>query len=447
MSATRKLAEFIYDLSYDDISETAIKKAKLCILDLTGVMVGGYVYGSEDMNLMVEALSPFFGQPQAALLTKKRKVDLINAALINGTASHLLDYDDIQGSMSGHPSPPVIPAALAMGEYYEINGRKLIEAVVSGIEAECRIGRAVNPEHYAAGWHATATLGHFGACAAAAKIMNLDIDKIVSSFGIAGTQAGGLRQSFGTMCKPFHAGRAASNGILAAVLAGNGFTAPQEILDGVDGFAMAASTKFDETRFVNFGQPFEVESVIYKRYSSCYETHGAIRCMLDIRNKYDPAFNNVDNITVTVSEFSFRSAGIPEPRTPLEGKFSIRYCAALALMKGQVTEEFFTNELVNAPETRNLMSKINVVTDKSLRGTGDAEIHIVMTDGSELNEKTSLMRLEYGVTPDEWEPVLAAKANDLLVTAFSPETSSNIIDAIKKLEDIDKIKNIVELMS
>ena len=447
MSATRKLAEFVHDLNYDDISETAIKKAKLCVLDLTGVMIGGYIYGSEDMNHMVEALSPFFGQPQATLFTKKRKVDLINAALINGTSSHLLDYDDIQGSMSGHPSPPVIPAALAMGEYHEITGRKLIEAVVSGIEAECRIGRAVNPAHYAAGWHATSTLGHFGACAAVAKIIDMDVDRIVASLGIAGTQACGLRQSFGSMCKPLHAGRAASNGLLAAILADNGFTAPKEILEGPDGFGSTASTKFDETRFINFGQPFEVEGVIYKRYSSCYETHGSVRCMLDIRNKYDPIFNNVDKITVIVSEFSFRSAGIPEPRTPLEGKFSIRYCTALALMKGQVTEEFFTGELVNAPETRNLMSKIDVVTDKSLRGTGDAEIHMIMTDGSEINEKTNLMALEYRVTPDEWEPVLAAKANNLLLTAFSPETSSSIINAIMKLEDIDNIKSVVELMS
>lgn len=444
MSASRELAEFVHDLSYADFSETAIKKAKLCILDLTAVMIGGYLQGSEDMNPMIEALSPFFGQPQATLLTKKRKIDLINAALINGTASHLLDYDDVAGGgLSGHPSPPVVPAALAMGEYYEISGKKLIEAVVSGIEVECRIGRAVNPAHYAAGWHATATLGHFGASAAAAKIIGLDIDKIVASLGIAGTQACGLRQSFGTMCKPFHAGRAASNGILAAVLAESGFTAPEEILEGVEGFGRAASTGFDKTRFVNFGQPFEVEHVVYKRYSSCYMTHGTIRCMLSIRDEYHPVLTDVANITVMVSENAYRTAGINEPQTALEGKFSNRYCATLALLKGIVTESYFTDELVNAPETKNLMSKIDVRTWES----PDAEIQIVMKDGSEITQRTNFMRSEFSITPDEWEPILTDKANGLLGTAFSTEITGSIVDTIKNLEDIDNIKNLVEMMS
>ncbi|HIE17328.1 MAG TPA: MmgE/PrpD family protein [Dehalococcoidia bacterium] len=255
MSATRKLAEFISGLRYEHISIDAIAKAKLSLMDWTGVTIGGYVSGQNDMDSMINALSPFFGRPQATLITKKKKIDVINAALINGTASHLLDYDDVHMGMIGHPTVPVIPAALAMGEYHGINGKKLIEAIVAGVETECRIGEAVNPEHYATGWHATATLGCFGACAAVAKIIDLEADKIVSALGIAGTQACGLQQSFGTMCKPFHAGKAASNGILAAILAGNELTAPQQILEAQAGFGKVLSPKFDETKIDNLGQP------------------------------------------------------------------------------------------------------------------------------------------------------------------------------------------------
>ena len=443
MSATRKLAEFIHDLSYDDVSKDAIAKAKLCVIDWMGVTAAGYVDGQSDMDSMIDALSPFFGQPQATLITKKRKIDVVNAALINGTASHFLDYDDIQMAMVGHPSVPVIPAALAVGEYRGIGGKKLIEAIVAGFEAECRIGGAVNPEHYAAGWHATATLGCFGACAAVAKMIGLSANKVVSSLGIAGTQASGLQQSFGTMCKPFHAGKAASNGILAALLAESGFTAPQQILEGEAGFGKVLSQKFDETKLDNLGRPFEIEGVVYKRYASCYGTHATIRCMLEIREKYHPTASKVADVTVKASSFACGVAGKPEPRTRLEGKFSLRYCAALALIKGSAVESDFTDESVNAPEIRELMSKINVTEDKSLAAV-EAEIHIGMADGTEIRERLELLGMETAVSVAEWESALETKSSALLQRAFSSERTRRIINAIKKLEETDNIKDLVQ---
>ena len=445
MSATRKLAEFIHDLSYDDVSKDAIARAKLCVMDWVGVTAAGYVDGRSDMDSMINALSPFFGQPQATLITKNRKIDVVNAALINGTASHFLDYDDVHMGMIGHPSVPVIPAALAVGEYRGTSGKKFIEAIVAGFEAECRIGEAVNPEHYAAGWHATATLGCFGACAAVGKMIGLSVDKVVSSLGIAGTQASGLQQSFGTMCKPFHAGKAASNGILAAVLAENGFTAPQQILEGGGGFGKVCSQKFDETKLDNLGRPFEIEGVVYKRYASCYGTHATIRCMLEIREKHHPTASKVGDITVKASSFAYSIAGKPEPRTRLEGKFSLRYCAALALIKGSAVESDFTDESVNAPEIRGLMSKINVIEDGSLRAT-EAGIHIKMADGTELKERLELLGKEAAVSIAEWGSMLETKSGDLLKRAFPSDTTGKITNAIKKLEEIDNIKDVVEFM-
>ncbi|UCB43879.1 MAG: MmgE/PrpD family protein [Dehalococcoidales bacterium] len=445
MKATKKLAEFIHDLSYEDLSADAIAKAKLCLMDWVGVTVGGYAGGRSDMDPMIDSLQPFFGQRQATLITKKRKVDTINAALINGTAGHYLDYDDIQSGMSGHPSVPVIPAALAMGEYRKVDGKRFIAAVAAGFEAECRIGEAINPEHYGSGWHATSTLGCFGAGAAVANMIGLDAKKIVSTLGIAGTQAFGVRQSFGTMCKPFHAGKAASNGLLAAILAEGGFTAPQEILEGVDGFGKIYSTKFDETKIDNLGQPFRIEQVVYKRYASCYFSHATVRCMLEIGKKHNPAFSKVDKIMVKVGPLAIEVAGNPAPQTGLEGKFSLSYCAVLALVKGQALESDFTDELVNDPEIKDLVAKVVTVAEDSFTAL-ESEICIVMSDGPEIKEKTDLIS-ERAVSVAEWESILEAKSANLLRSSYPSGRVQDVITAIRGLEEIDDIGKVADLLS
>lgn len=446
MSATRKLAEFISSLRYEHISINAIAKAKLSLMDWTGVAVAGYISGQNDMDSMINALSPFFGQPQATLITQKKKVDVINAALVNGTASHLLDYDDVHMGMIGHPTVPVVPAALAVGEYYGISGKKLIEAIVAGVETECRIGEAVNPEHYAAGWHATATLGCFGACAAVAKIIDLNTDKIVSALGIAGTQVFGLQQSFGTMCKPFHAGKAASSGILAAILAENGFTAPQQILEAQAGFGKVLSPKFDETKIGNFGHHFAIERVVYKRYASCYLTHAAIVCMLGIKEKYHPTISKVESVWVKASPTAVAVADKSESQTGLEGKFSLKYCVALALVKGKATEADFTNEAVKEPAIRRMMPKVNVTTEESFALT-EVEIKIHLTNGGQIKESLELTSQDSSIPVAEWELALQHKISDLLSRTLTLESTRKIINEVKKLEEVNNIRDLIELLS
>jgi 2-methylcitrate dehydratase PrpD len=287
----------------------------------------------------------------------------------------------------------------------------------------------------------------FGACASTAKIIGLSVDKIVASLGIAGTQAAGLRESFGTMCKPFHAGKAASNGVLAVILAESGFTAPQRILEGEWGFGRVLSPKFDETKINDFGQPFKIEYVNYKRYPSCYATHHVMSCIFGIREKYQPKLSEVSSVTVKTSPFCLMTSGNMEPRTGLEAKFSIRYCAALALMKGKATVPDFTDEVVNAPEVRGVMSKINVIPDKSFRQF-ETGIHIKMADRTEIKERIDDFRdIDGAVSIADWGAIVEAKCTDLLQGAFPSERVGSIISTIKKLEEIDNIKSVVELMS
>jgi 2-methylcitrate dehydratase PrpD len=244
------------------------------------------------------------------------------------------------------------------------------------------------------------------------------------------------------MCKPFHAGKAASNGILAAVLAGNGFTAPQQILEGEAGFGKVYSQKFDDSKIGSFGNPFEIQGVVYKRYASCYLTHATIRCMLEIREKYHPMVAKVGSVEVKTSSAAVTVAGKPEPQTGLEGKFSLRYCTALALMKGRAVESDFTDESVNEPDIKNLMLKVNVIQDESFIAT-EAEIKIKMTDGAEIKERLELGSKDAAVSVAEWESTLEAKSSDFLKKAYSAEKTAKIINAIKKLDRVGNVKNVV----
>ena len=215
MEVTKRLSEYIVNLKFSDLPRDVVKGAKLCFLDWLGVTLSG---SKEPLTHILSAVAEEQGgKPQATLIGRKKKVSLLQAALINGGASHALDFDDVHLGMMGHPSAPVFPAILALGEWKKITGEQFISAFIAGFEAECRVSSIVYPEHYLCGWHATGTLGHFGAAAACANLLGLSPSQTVYALGIAGTQSSGIKQVFGTMCKPFHAGKAAMNGLLAAL--------------------------------------------------------------------------------------------------------------------------------------------------------------------------------------------------------------------------------------
>src|SRR5215203_7194419 len=220
---TGRLVAGVRDLRYDDLPADVIVIAKHCLLDWLGVTLAG---SREPLAQMLrDEVAEQGGRPQATLIGTDARASTQQAALVNGAASHALDFDDVHLVMNGHPSVPVLPALLALAEAHDGDGRALIAAFVAGVEVECRIGALVMPGHYNAGFHATGTLGAFGAAAACAHLLALDTDQWQIALAIAGTQAGGLKAMFGTMCKPLHAGKAAANGLLAATLAARGFTA------------------------------------------------------------------------------------------------------------------------------------------------------------------------------------------------------------------------------
>jgi 2-methylcitrate dehydratase PrpD len=224
-AVTRELARWAIRTSHHDLPANVRKEATRTLLNYVGVAVGGSHH--ETVDIAVSALSPFSGPPQATLLGRRERFDVMTAAFVNGVASHVFDYDDTHLKTIIHPGGPVISALLALAEYHPIDGKPFLNALVFGVETTLRIGNAVYPDHYDRGWHITGTAGPFGAAVAAGKVLGLDEQRMVWALGLAASQPVGLRESFGSMNKSFNPGRAASNGAFAALLAAKGFTSSE----------------------------------------------------------------------------------------------------------------------------------------------------------------------------------------------------------------------------
>src|SRR5208282_1342487 len=307
----------------------------------------------------------------------------LTAALVNGAAAHALDFDDTHMAMNGHPSVPVIPAVLALAEGRQVSGLAALEAIVAGIELECRLGAMFGGEHYATGFHATGTLGTFGAAAACAHLLHLDESRWLAAMGLAGTQAAGLKSGFGTMAKPLHAGRAASNGLLSALAARGGFTANPEIVETKQGFAATHSGKSARETLDQFAGRFLIRDTLFKYHASCYLTHAPIQAARWIRaeHRIDPA--SISSVEVHVEPGALNVCNIQEPRTGLEGKFSLRATTAMALSGIDTSSlDTFTDAQVTDARLVALRDRVKIVPDQNLGGT-HAEV-IVESRGQRL---------------------------------------------------------------
>jgi 2-methylcitrate dehydratase PrpD len=240
---TRALARYLVTATYDDLPANVRKEGARTLLNWVGVAIGGLRH--QTVEIAVAALSPFSGPAQASLLGRRERFDIMNAAFINGVSSHIFDFDDTHLKTIIDPAGPVVSAILALSEMQPVSGKDFLNALVLGVETECRIGNAVYPNHYDIGWHITGTAGVFGSAAAVGKLLNLNEQQMVWALGLAASQPVGLRESFGSMNKSFNPGRAAGNGIFASLLASKNFTSSNEMIEAKRGWANTVSTKQD----------------------------------------------------------------------------------------------------------------------------------------------------------------------------------------------------------
>jgi len=444
---TRKLAEFVYNTSYEDIPGEVREHSKLLFLDWLGVALAGSKekIGSVIMELIKE-IDGEKGARQATVIGKGIKTDVLKAALANGSMSHALDLDDYHAPTLCHPTAAFLPGILAVAQYKKLGGQDLVTAMTVAFDIMIRVGYGAKRIHYDRGWHATSTLGKFGATAGAANLLGLNVDEIVNAFGIAGTQAGGLRQVFGTMGKPFHAGKASMDGVLSAFLAQKGFECSKEIIEGEHGFMELFSDNPDTGSMLDkLGEHYFLPTVTFKPYASCGGTHSTIDLMKELREKEAISIEDVKEIELDVSKIALDAAGKVEPKTGLEGKFSTYYCAAVALAEGDAGIDKFTTSKVNDQSLVSLRKKvrINVVPDSDLYFGARAVIR--MKDGTEFKASTVAPKGD-PTNPISYEE-LAEKFRGLAVNVISERNVDQLTNKIKTLEQVSDIDALLDLCS
>ncbi|GGC59533.1 MmgE/PrpD family protein [Chelatococcus reniformis] len=367
---TRRLARHVLSYRDAELPAAALTVARQCILDWFAVTLAGLE--EPVARLLRDEVTP--GSAGAATIVGTSiRCAPADAALVNGATSHALDYDDVH-PLVGHPTVAVLPAALAVAEAQGRSGAELLRAFVAGYEAAAAVGTLVMPSHYDRGFHSTGTVGSFGAAAAAGLLLGLDEAQMATALGLAGTQAAGLKSMFGTMAKPLHAGKAASNGVLAARLAARGFTAHPALLDVAQGFVATQSDGPGEG--IEIAPPGErVVGTLFKFHAACFLTHSTIEAVNDIRRAHSFAAEDIAAIDLHVPAAHLGVCNIPSPMTGLEVKFSLRHTAALAA-RGDDTAAIgtYSDRCARDPALVALRERITVHGDLPPRAVAEARI-------------------------------------------------------------------------
>ena len=389
MQVTRTLAKFLVEHKAANLPESVRHEGARSLLNWVACAVGASKH--QTVKRALAALYDLSGPRDATILGRNERVDIFQAALLNGATSHTFDFDDTHLKTVIHPSGPVASAILALAEHQTarqpVSGRDFLHAFILGVEAECRIGLSVFPNHYDTGWHITATAGVFGAAAAAGRLLKLNEQQMVWALGTAATQACGIRETFGTMAKPLHPGIAARNGLLAALLAKKNVTSAEAGIEGRRGFAAILSTKFVPEKITEgLGKTWEISANSYKPYACGVVIHPAIDGCIQLRNEHKLTLDAIERIDLKVHPLVLELTGRRTPRAGLEGKFSIYHSCAAAIFLGEGGEAAYSDAIVRNPQVIRLRDQVNAVVQA---GVQEDQVHITMKlkDGRTL-EKT-----------------------------------------------------------
>jgi len=438
---TETLARRAAGLNFEDLTPAALTVAKQCLLDWLAVAIAGR--DEPLVRILLDERIDAGLTGTAAIVGRTERLALPAAVLVNGAMSHALDYDDVHKFMRGHPSVPVAPAALGLAAHLHRSGRDVLTAFVAGFETECRVGALCGHSHYMRGFHPTATIGTFGAAAAAGRLLGLDCARMQMAFGAAGTQAAGLKSAFGTHCKPLHAGRAAEAGLLAARLAARGFTAHRDILGDEQGFAKTQSDGFDLTAAqADPAGGFHVTRTLFKYHAACFLTHSSVEALRSLRDLHGVVPPEVRAVELHVSPGHLKICGIEAPRTGLEVKFSLRMMAAMALAGvDTASESSYTDEVASRPDLIALRDTVVVATDWNGEGSG-AEVVLTLRDG-----QRHTMQFDVGVPLQDLDlqwTLLEAKFRSLVGPRMGNQRTEQLIAACHEL---DQLRDVGELLA
>ena len=453
MEVTKKFAEYVTTAGLEDFPPEAVAAAKAAIIDCLGCMLAGSKEPLADV--LCDYVGGLGGTPSATVVGRGFKTSTPEAALINGAMSHALDYDDVTFITKTHPSAVLIPAALPLAEEVGATGGEMLLAYLLGFEVACAVGDAISPAYYDdLGWHPTGPLGTLGAAAAASRLLGLDAGQTAMAISLAASQAAGLRQNFGTMTKPYHAGAACRSGITAAKLVRAGFTASADALEGRFGFmrAFSGGSGYDpEKAAASIGNRcYMVESGIeIKKYPCCGSAHLALDATAKLLAQETFTADQVDHIDVLVDFDPPRSLIHSRPAGGLEGKFSMQYCLAAEILDGGIGLASFTDEQVMRPEAQGLIPRIEMRRHPGYEGQlswteayNQVEVHT--KDGRVLAERaeratTGALR---GVTMED----VRVKFLDCAGVALTEQDAGTALGMLDNLEDLGPVGPLAELL-
>ncbi len=453
MDITKRIGEYVTDASFEDFPPDAVEAAKGAIMDCLACMLAG---SQEDLaDILCRYVAAESSAPAASVVGRGFRTSAANAALVNGAMAHALDYDDITHITKTHPTAVLLPASLAVAEETGASGREMLLGYMTGFEVACAVGESLSEAYYDdLGWHPTGPLGAIGSAAAASKIMTLDPEQTAMAISLAASQASGLRQNFGTMTKPFHAGDAARAGVVSARLVREGFTASDDALEGRFGFirAFSGGQGFNAEHLLENLEKkcYLVESGIeIKKYPCCGSAHLALDATFNLlsRGAIDP--QAVEKIEVMVDFDPPRSLIHSRPMSSLEGKFSMQYCLAAALLDQRVGLQSFSDEQVLRFDAQSLIPRIDMRRLPGNEGKpswseGYNEVDVYLKDGTVLRQqahRASSGALR-GVTVDD----IREKFRDCAALVLSDTAVAEVLSRLNRLEEAEPVSGLVELL-
>lgn len=446
-----QLAERVCAFGFADVTPTALAVAKAGIVDTVGVTLAGL--SAPCTQLLLDTPGVATAPGDCLVFGTDRRTSALEAALVNGTASHALDYDDFCDAFGGHQSVPLLPALLALAEERHVSGAAVLAAYVVGVEAEIRLARAVHPAHYDKGWHPTSTLGVFGCAAACAHLLGLDAARTATALAIAASFASGLKANFGTMTKPLHVGHCNRDGLLAVLLAERGFTANPGAMEHHQGFfdVFNGPGQYDAERLLaGWGDSLELEepTIGLKQFPCCGSTHQAIMMMLKLRQEEGITAADVDGIEVLVHGRRFRHTNTPLPEGPLQAKFSVQYAVVRALLSGAVRLADFEGDAFRQPEVRRLLERTTARVHPEWGDDGPnkwgAVVAVALKDGRRLERRVDHMVGRSGdnaMTVEE----LRGKFDDCAARVLPEAQIGPLFDALLGLDGVADVAEVTRL--
>ncbi|HWF10555.1 MAG TPA: MmgE/PrpD family protein [Bryobacteraceae bacterium] len=434
MSETAALASWIVSNRIETVPQDVRQEARRAIVNYLGCALGGS--RDEAVDLAIRAFGPYSGPATASVLGRSERLDPLHASLMNGISSHVYDFDDTTPKNYMHPTSPVASALFAYASAHPISGHDFMQAFITGFEAEMRIGNAVYPAHYDAGWHITGTAGVFGAAAAIGKLLGLTHQQTIWNLGLAATQAAGIREMFGSMAKSFHPGRAAQNGYAGALLAQSGFTAGEHGLEGPRGFAAVQAARHDLSKITaGLDVDYELRANTYKPFPCGIVNHPAIDGAIRIHRAYHPAPDSIAAVRLRVAPLVLDLCNQTNITKGLQGKFSVYHGAAVGLVRGKAGIREYTDEAVNDPAIRRVRELATATADPSIT-EDQVHLEVELASGERITEfvEQSLGNVHRPLTDAQLEE------------KFRDQAHGNVDEAIRLCWRIDELADVNELI-